>query len=125
MAEPSSVGESGQRGRRARSPKLPRKRANTIRYVLMSSEAGQERGHARRHVVPRDDSRVNILGVRPGREPPRDRPQGTRSATSRRTRALTPPMTMKMRVRRSIIAPLVGRHVPAWGGRLSLPAWIH
>ena len=65
IAEPSSVGESGQRGRRARSPKLPRKRANTIRYVLMSSEAGQERGHARRHVVPRDDSRVKILGVIP------------------------------------------------------------
>ena len=49
---PSDVGDSGQSGRRARSPNRMPARANQIREVLTTRHRGQIDGHARRDVVP-------------------------------------------------------------------------
>ena len=65
MAGPSAVGESGHLRRRDRSPTRTPIRADQIRDVLMEELAGEERSHAGRHVVPRDDGAVYVRRVKP------------------------------------------------------------
>ena len=125
MAGPSEVGESGQRGRRARRPTPTPSRANQIPQVLMRSWPARNTATPGANVVPGDHSRVHVRGVVPHqdrhgiaqgeRSRPRDRAQAGHAADGDKD--------ADQSVRYG--APRRRVQVARLGGRLSLPAGIH
>ena len=60
MAGPSAVGDSGHAGRRDRSPRLTPHPGEPDPRCADEELAGEEHGHARRDVVPRDHGGVRV-----------------------------------------------------------------